>query len=210
MSAFRTACQICSGAAVQNNSTTQHFQKLVHHVMELLARAEKNTERAQHAANAVYFLRLVVKHITENLSAADLISFVNELPTAHVSNGASGTARSFHVALLQIHLCKIMGFCVACATICACLRCRSARSPARPARPVAGGCVGFGTAHTFSGPLPGSPLPAPTQISSKCQVRPHLSHSHTACEEAKQQNFFAGAASSRIGCESMDVRLRRC
>ncbi|EIE20753.1 hypothetical protein COCSUDRAFT_48393 [Coccomyxa subellipsoidea C-169] len=81
---------------VQNNGTTHHFQKLVHHVMELLARAEKNRERAQQAANAVCFLRILVKHLTENLSAAHLISFVNEAPASHLSNGTPGG----HVSLL--------------------------------------------------------------------------------------------------------------
>ncbi|CAL8468041.1 g7580 [Coccomyxa elongata] len=81
---------------VQNNSTTYHFQKLVHHVMELLARADKVRDRAQHAANAVYFLRIFVKHLTENLSALHLISFVNEVPQSQLSNGTAGS----HVPLL--------------------------------------------------------------------------------------------------------------
>lgn len=58
--------------------------------MELLAKAEKNRERAQHAANAVCFLRILVKYLTENMNAAHLISFVNEAPEPHLSNGNPG------------------------------------------------------------------------------------------------------------------------
>lgn len=58
--------------------------------MELLARADKVSDRAQHAANAVYFLRIFVKHLTENLSAVHLISFVNEVPQSQLSNGTAG------------------------------------------------------------------------------------------------------------------------
>ena len=63
--------------AVLNNAATQHFQKLAAHVMALLERLEKQQQPSQQAVNAVYFLRLIVKHLTENLSAAQLVGFVN-------------------------------------------------------------------------------------------------------------------------------------
>ncbi len=63
--------------AVLNNAATHHFQKLAHHVMALLEKLERQPQATQQAANAVYFLRLIVKHLTENLSAAQLVGFVN-------------------------------------------------------------------------------------------------------------------------------------
>lgn len=80
-------CQLL-GFAVANNSSTWRFQQLLHHVMELLARADRKRERAQQAANAVCFLRLIMKHLTENMNAAHLTAFVNGPP--HTANGSSG------------------------------------------------------------------------------------------------------------------------
>lgn len=71
--------------------------------MELLAKAEKNRERAQHAANAVCFLRILVKHLTENMSAAHLISFVNEAPEPHLSNGSNGNSGRIPPLVLFVH-----------------------------------------------------------------------------------------------------------
>ena len=79
--------------AVLNNGATQHFQKLAHHGMELLARAEKGRGRAQQAANALTFLRIILKHLTENLNATQLVAFVNEpLQSSGVANGSAGAA----------------------------------------------------------------------------------------------------------------------
>ena len=63
--------------AVLNNAATHHFQKLAHHIMALLEKLGRQPEPSQQAANAVYFLRLIVKHLTENLSAAQLVGFIN-------------------------------------------------------------------------------------------------------------------------------------
>lgn len=60
--------------------------------MDLLAKAERNRDTAQHATNAIYFLRLLVKHLTENLNAAHLVAFVNDEPLqlAGIPNGSAG------------------------------------------------------------------------------------------------------------------------
>ena len=62
---------------MQNNATTWHFQKLAKHVLGLIARSEKKQEVAQQASSAVLFLRSILKHLTETLNAANLVSFVN-------------------------------------------------------------------------------------------------------------------------------------
>ena len=77
--------------AVLNNAATHHFQKLAHHVMALLEKLERQPQASQQAANAVYFLRLIVKHLTENLSAAQLVGFVNG---ERLANGSAAS----HVA----------------------------------------------------------------------------------------------------------------
>ena len=76
--------------------------------MELLARADKVRDRAQHAANAVYFLRILVKHLTENLSAAHLISFVNEVPQSQLSNGTAGTSTPSCCNAVQLIQCLLV------------------------------------------------------------------------------------------------------
>ncbi|CAL5220036.1 g1983 [Coccomyxa viridis] len=76
---------------VLNNAATHHFQKLAHHVMALLEKLERQPQASQQAANAVYFLRLIVKHLTENLSAAQLVGFVNG---ERLANGSAAS----HVA----------------------------------------------------------------------------------------------------------------
>ncbi len=84
-----------------NNGATQHFQKLAHHAMELLAKAEKGRGRAQQAANALTFLRIILKHLTENLNASQLVAFVNEpLQSPGVANGSAGAALQGQLAVI--------------------------------------------------------------------------------------------------------------
>lgn len=168
-SADETFC----ATAVQNNSTTYHFQKLVHHVMELLARADKVRDRAQHAANAVYFLRIFVKHLTENLSAAHLISFVNEVPQSQLSNGTAGTHTPSCCSIVQPFHCLLATGNAFNPHTCSGLvsRCgRLACSPAGSARPVTCGSANFGTAHPVSSSLAWSPLSASPQVPTQPQV----------------------------------------
>ena len=91
--------------AVLNNAATHHFQKLAHHIMALLEKLERQPQPSQQAVNAVYLLRLIVKHLTENLSAAQLVGFVNG------DQLANGTAHSHAVAaapsgLTQLYLSR--------------------------------------------------------------------------------------------------------
>ena len=92
-----------------NNCATHHFQKLAHHIMKLLARVEKSKGRAaQQAANAVTFLRLIMKHLTENLNASQLVAFVNdEAPTAGVGVPNGSSTGAFTLPDLQPS-CKVL------------------------------------------------------------------------------------------------------
>ena len=87
-----TPIDICV-CTVQNNGATRHFQKLVHHIMELLAKAEKHRDRAQYTTNAVLFLRILVKHLTENLNAAHLVGYINDPALSGLPNGSAGAHR---------------------------------------------------------------------------------------------------------------------
>ena len=101
--------------AVLNNTATQHFQKLAAHVMALLERLEKQQQPSQQAVNAVYFLRLIVKHLTENLSAAQLVGFVNGEVLAIGSAESHAGAVSVGASLLLISQsplpCEALGVC---------------------------------------------------------------------------------------------------
>ena len=77
-----------------NNAATHHFQVLVHHTMALLQKLEKQQQPPQQAVNAVYFLRIIVKHLTENLSAAQLVTYVNGPAQANGSASAHAGAAS--------------------------------------------------------------------------------------------------------------------
>lgn len=90
--------------AVLHNAATHHFQKLAHHVMALLEKLERHRQPTQQVVNAVYFLRLFVKHLTENLSAAQLVTFVSgEQP----ANGSAGShAATMPTGLTQRLLCS--------------------------------------------------------------------------------------------------------
>lgn len=90
--------------AVLHNAATYHFQKLVHHTMALLERLEKKQQPSQQAVNAVYFLRLIVKHLTENLSAAQLVGFVNEEPLAN------GSAEGHAAAVSAGAICGLLHY----------------------------------------------------------------------------------------------------
>ncbi len=85
--------------AVLNNAATQHLQKLATHVMALLEKLEKQQQPSQQAVNAVYFLRLIVKHLTENLSAAQLVDLMNGEVVANGSAESHAGAVSAGVSL---------------------------------------------------------------------------------------------------------------
>jgi len=100
---------------VLNNAATHHFQKLVHHVMAILEKLERQQQPSQQAVNAVYFLRLIVKHLTENLSAAQLVDFVNGESHANGSAGSNAfaaAAGAVECALLHwtvlMHACNAL------------------------------------------------------------------------------------------------------
>ena len=59
--------------------------------MALLEKLERQPQPTQQAVNAVYFLRLIVKHLTENLSAQQVVGFLN---AEQLANGS----RSSHAA----------------------------------------------------------------------------------------------------------------
>ena len=90
--------------AVLNNAATHHFQKLAHHVMALLEKLERQPQPTQQVVNAVYFLRLIVKHLTENLSAAQLVNFVSG---EQLANGIAGLHTP--TGLTQPLVCKDIG-----------------------------------------------------------------------------------------------------
>ena len=100
---------------VLNNAATQHFQKLAAHVMALLERLGKQQQPSQQAVNAVYFLRLIMKHLTENLSAAQLVGFVNGEVLANGSAESHAGAASAGASLLLISQpplpCEALGVC---------------------------------------------------------------------------------------------------
>ena len=60
--------------------------------MAVLEKLERQQQPSQQAVNAVYFLRLIVKHLTENLSAAQLVDFVNGEALANGSAGSNAFA----------------------------------------------------------------------------------------------------------------------
>ena len=90
-----------------NNAATHHFQVLVHHTMALLQKLEKQQQPSQQVVNAVYFLRVILKHLTENLSAAQLVAYVNGMPQANGSASAHAGAASEGAPLfLGLHACR--------------------------------------------------------------------------------------------------------
>lgn len=91
---------------MHNNGATHHFQALAHHVMELLARADRHRDRAQYTTNAVLFLRILVKHLAENLNAAHLVAFVNDPAPPGLPNGAAGVKSFPDSTCLCIRQCQ--------------------------------------------------------------------------------------------------------
>lgn len=86
--------------AVQHNAGTQHLQKLLHHVIELLRGAAKRRGSAVEAVNALVFSRVVMKYLTESLTGPQLADFVNA-PVAPAASqvAAQGTQPAAYVLM---------------------------------------------------------------------------------------------------------------